>query len=170
MRHEKTIRELILDVLADHGRVSIDAAQIRKEMIRKAGRTISDGVIFTELTRMYQRGLLRRFRTSSGRFVYRDYDLEEECFARTAREIQVNEERTKKEAEALTLHVLRHERRRTRIGEEFRVRIPNGNEEKETKWLKVIQKTEHLCIFEGYRSCQWVDVYKYRNGALNCVG
>lgn len=45
-----------------------------------------------------------------------------------------------------------------------------NKEEKETKWLKVIQKTEHLCIFEGYRSCQWVDVYKYRNGALNCVG
>ncbi len=163
--NNQTIAQMILQILERHHGDAINAKQIRDEMMEFNPKAAASGSIFRRLTEMYQDGWVKRYRTGSGRFVYRCL-VEDESFAMTEEEIKYNASRSEKESEALTKHRLRVTANHTQIGEEFRVKTTEDS----TRWLKVIGKTPFLCVFEGNKSCQWWDVYMYRKGALDCVG
>ncbi|MDD6196574.1 MAG: hypothetical protein PUB12_06775 [[Clostridium] aminophilum] len=167
---EITTKRAILQVLEKHPGDPINARVIREEMAA-IGKCVTDGAVHKALSDLHCTGWIRRYRTKSGRLVYRSLEDDERLSDAVRANLITDEDEKKKEKEKqLTIFQLRIIKDRTKIGEEFRVRIPNGNEEKETKRLKVIRKTKHLCIFEGNRSCQWWDVYMYLNGAFDHVG
>lgn len=163
---EITTKRAILQVLEKHPGDPINARVIREEMAA-IGKCATDGAVHKALSDLHCTGWIRRYRTKAGRLVYRSLKDDERLSDAVRANLITDEDEKKKEKEkVLTMFQLRIIKDRTRIGEEFRVKISDDI----MKRLKVIRKTKHLCIFEGNKSCQWWDVYMYLNGAFDHVG